>query len=124
MTAVSNPAAYRLTGPELPSDPGEFYAWQDRAACRSGKVAELFFAADYEPAAAKAERQDRAVMVCSACPVRQACLEHAMTFPEPAGVWGGLTEDQRNGDRRKARRAQDKSRAAARRAQQDSGVAA
>lgn len=123
MTAVSNPDTYRLTVRDLPADPGEFYAWQDRAACRGGKAAELFFAADYEPLAAKLRRQDAAVQICTACPVRQACLDHALSFPEPVGVWGGLTEDQRNTDRRRAKREQDKARWA-RRQEQRGEVAA
>ena len=39
-----------------------------------------------------------ATKVClTACPapVRSACLRHAMTAPEPWGVWGGLTPAQR-----------------------------
>lgn len=32
--------------------------------------------------------------VCAACPVRQACLEYALTWGEQ-GVWGGMTEDER-----------------------------
>lgn len=110
MAAVSNPDTYRLSVPALPADPGEFYAWQDRAACRGGKAAELFFAADYEPLAAKARREAAAVQICTACPARQACLDHALSFPERVGVWGGLTEDQRDEGRRKAKRAADKAR--------------
>lgn len=117
MTAVSNPDTYRLAVHNLPTEVGEFYAWQDRAACRGGKVAELFFAADYEPAAAKMRRQDAAVQICTACPVRQACLDHALSFPEPVGVWGGLTEDQRNAGRRKAKRERGKARWARRQEQ-------
>lgn len=124
MTAVSNPDTYRLSVRDLPTDPGEFYAWQDRAVCRGGAGAELFFAADYEQAAAKARREDAAVQICTACPVRQACLDHALSFPEPAGVWGGLTEDERNTDRRRAKRAQDKARWARRQTQQDGQAAA
>ena len=29
------------------------------------------------------------------CPVRQQCAEHALRVHEPYGVWGGLTEDDR-----------------------------
>lgn len=124
MTAVSNPDTYRLAVRNLPAEAGEFYAWQNLAACRGGKVAELFFAADYEQGAAKARREAAAVQICAACPVRQACLDHALSFPEPAGVWGGLTEDKRNTDRRRAKRAQDKARWARRQTQQDGQAAA
>lgn len=125
MPAVSNPDTYRRNVPDLPADPGEFYAWQNHAACRGGRVAELFFAADYEAAASKARRETAAKKICNnACPVRQQCLDHALSFPERVGVWGGLTEDERNADARKAKRAQDKARWARRQAQQDSEVAA
>jgi len=48
---------------------------------------ELFFSdADSEIAAAKS--------LCSACPMRTACLEGALSRSEPCGVWGGeLFED-------------------------------
>lgn len=124
MTAAANPNTYRLTVPDLPSDPGEFYAWQDRAACRGGAVAKLFFAPDSERICERQERETSAKQVCGACPVRQQCLDHALSFPERVGVWGGLTEDERNADARKAKRAQDKARWARRQAQQDSEVAA
>lgn len=28
--------------------------------------------------------------VCKACPVRLACLEHALAVREPDGMWGGI----------------------------------
>lgn len=47
--------------------------------------------------------------VCNTqCAVREECLEHAMSFPEPAGVWGGFGAqdryDLRKNYRRRARR--------------------
>jgi WhiB family redox-sensing transcriptional regulator len=38
--------------------------------------------------------------VCRACPVIEACREHALTAPEPYGVWGGLSERERQALRR------------------------
>ncbi len=29
------------------------------------------------------------------CPVRAQCAAHALAVREPYGVWGGLTEDER-----------------------------
>jgi WhiB family redox-sensing transcriptional regulator len=29
------------------------------------------------------------------CPVRAECATHALAVREPYGVWGGLTEDER-----------------------------
>lgn len=36
-----------------------------------------------------------AVAVCSVCPVREPCLEFAITHGEHHGVWGGQTERER-----------------------------
>jgi len=63
--------------------------WRKRAACRGIDV-EIFYPdsdddADAEPAKA----------VCEMCPVRQACLEHALANREREGVWGGATERER-----------------------------
>lgn len=33
--------------------------------------------------------------ICGRCPLRTACITHALTTPEPHGVWGGLTARQR-----------------------------
>ena len=42
--------------------------------------------------------------VCAACPVREACLEHALGFREKEGVWGGATERERRRIIRQRRR--------------------
>jgi WhiB family transcriptional regulator, redox-sensing transcriptional regulator len=33
--------------------------------------------------------------ICAICPVREACLEHAIIAREKQGVWGGLSERER-----------------------------
>ncbi len=43
-----------------------------------------------------------ALRICEACPVRTACLEHALATPEEIGLWGGIPEKQRH--RMRARR--------------------
>jgi WhiB family transcriptional regulator, redox-sensing transcriptional regulator len=63
--------------------------WRKRAACRGIDV-EIFYPAtdeDIDTGAAKA--------VCGVCPVRQACLEHALAHREREGIWGGATERER-----------------------------
>ncbi|MDA8312001.1 MAG: WhiB family transcriptional regulator [Actinomycetota bacterium] len=62
--------------------------WRKRAACRGIDV-EIFFpeTEDADVEAAKA--------VCETCPVREACLEHALAHREREGVWGGTTERER-----------------------------
>jgi WhiB family transcriptional regulator, redox-sensing transcriptional regulator len=36
-----------------------------------------------------------AVRVCSGCPVREICAAYAIENEIPYGVWGGLTEQER-----------------------------
>jgi WhiB family redox-sensing transcriptional regulator len=61
--------------------------WHQQAACR-GLDPQMFYPeVDEEADAAKA--------VCEVCPVRQACLEHALAKREKEGVWGGATERER-----------------------------
>jgi hypothetical protein len=40
---------------------------------------------------------------CGECPVRQQCLEYALTVNEQYGVWGGLTAKERQALRAKGR---------------------
>lgn len=37
-----------------------------------------------------------AIRVCKECPIREACLQHALSVPEVYGVWGGLGQVERN----------------------------
>lgn len=37
----------------------------------------------------------RAKRVCAECPVRAACLDHALTYNEQHGIWGGKTPRER-----------------------------
>jgi WhiB family redox-sensing transcriptional regulator len=64
-------------------------AWRKRAACR-GLDAEIF----YPPSEEEVDAAE-AKAVCAVCPVRQACLEHALAHREREGVWGGCTERER-----------------------------
>ncbi|ANH49903.1 transcriptional regulator WhiB-like [Propionibacterium phage PFR2] len=62
-------------------------AWVSDAAC-SPEDAEDWQAPDASP------QSERALRVCRGCPVRLQCLAAAMERPE-AGIWGGLTESDR-----------------------------
>jgi hypothetical protein len=42
-----------------------------------------------------ASRPGPARQVCARCPVRQPCLEYALSNRIASGVWGGLTERER-----------------------------
>ncbi|MFZ3595114.1 WhiB family transcriptional regulator [Streptomyces sp. BH104] len=48
--------------------------------------------------------------VCEPCPVKRACLAHALTFREDYGVWGGLDENERAEMIRQARLAAERRR--------------
>ena len=61
--------------------------WRKRAACR-GIDPDVFYPVSDEDA-------EEAKGICSGCPVRQACLEHALVHREREGVWGGATERER-----------------------------
>ena len=72
--------------------------WREFAACRE-EDPELFFPIGTGPAAdAQAER---AKAVCRRCPVLEQCLTYALSSGQDAGIWGGLTEDERRALRRR-----------------------
>jgi WhiB family transcriptional regulator, redox-sensing transcriptional regulator len=76
--------------------------WRSSGACRSADP-DLFF-----PISGKgpAERQiARAKMICAGCPVREKCLEFALSHDQTYGIWGGTTAEDRQRDRRRRRRA-------------------
>ena len=50
------------------------------------------------------ESAEIAKAVCEGCQVRISCLEHALSFREKAGVWGGATERDRRRMIRQRRR--------------------
>ena len=71
--------------------------WRAEGACRTEDPA-LFFAPDAdhpEPDDARDAREAAAKAVCARCPVIDACAAHALAVREPYGVWGGMTEDER-----------------------------
>jgi WhiB family redox-sensing transcriptional regulator len=71
--------------------------WQNDAACKDAD-AEMFFSND------EADRE-AALALCSACPVRMECLEHAIATRESYGIWGGTDEHERKRLIRRRRRA-------------------
>jgi WhiB family transcriptional regulator, redox-sensing transcriptional regulator len=81
---------------------GDGENWRSSGACRSADP-DLFF-----PISGKGpgDRQvARAKMICARCPVRQECLEFAMSHDQTYGIWGGTTVEDRQRDRRRRRRA-------------------
>ncbi len=75
--------------------------WRSQAACVD-EDPELFFPVGTTgPAIEQAEEAKR---VCARCEVREPCLEFAIATNQDAGVWGGLTEDERRSLRRARQR--------------------
>jgi WhiB family redox-sensing transcriptional regulator len=69
--------------------------WRDHAACRDADP-ELFFP-DGDIRSARAQ-VNTAKPICRHCPVRATCLRWALATGQQAGIWGGLTEDERRRD--------------------------
>ena len=68
--------------------PARFTArWRELAACR-GIDLDVFFPG-------RGESAGPARQVCAQCPVRQPCLDYAITNRIVYGIWGGLTERER-----------------------------
>ena len=85
--------------------PARFAArWRELAACR-GTDLEVFFPG-------RGETAGPARRVCARCPVREPCLDYAITNRIVHGVWGGLTERERRALRsgwvRSSRRERDR----------------
>jgi WhiB family redox-sensing transcriptional regulator len=70
-------------------------AWQAQALCAQ-TGADFFFP---EPGSSVREAQ----RICGMCEMRSACLEYALTHDERFGVWGGLSEKERQNLRRATR---------------------
>jgi WhiB family redox-sensing transcriptional regulator len=61
--------------------------WRYRAACR-GTDLNVFFPG-------RSESAEPARQICAGCPVRQPCLDYALSHGITRGIWGGLTERDR-----------------------------
>jgi WhiB family redox-sensing transcriptional regulator len=79
----------------LPVPLAQNWDWQLHAACR-GMDSAVFFHPEKERGSAKAHRELRAKEVCGRCPVIEPCRRHALAVQEPYGVWGGLSEEERD----------------------------
>lgn len=71
--------------------------WSHLAACLT-EDPELFFPVGTTGAAF--DQLQKAKAVCRRCPVQQQCLQWALEHNQDAGVWGGLSEDERRNIRR------------------------
>lgn len=71
----------------------DVWDWQFYGLCRT-RGGEAFFHPERERGAGRRAREAYAVSLCRQCPVMQQCREHAISFPETYGVWGGMTETE------------------------------
>jgi len=78
----------------LPGPNADIWDWQLLGSCR-GADPNIFFHPEGERGPAREARERAAKEICSSCPVRVTCAEHAIAVREPYGVWGGLSEDER-----------------------------
>jgi WhiB family redox-sensing transcriptional regulator len=75
--------------------------WRHRALCRD-EDPELFFPiGNTDPALIQAEEAKK---VCHRCPVIESCLQWALESGQDAGVWGGMSEDERRALKRRGAR--------------------
>ncbi|MEE1838123.1 WhiB family transcriptional regulator [Streptomyces sp. SP17KL33] len=77
--------------------------WRHRAACRN-ETSDLFFPVGNTGPAL--EQIENAKAVCRTCPVLAQCLAFALETGQDAGVWGGMSEDERRSLRRRIARRQ------------------
>lgn len=79
---------------KLPGPNADFWDWQLHSACR-GLDSDIFYHPDGERGMARERRVLNAKAICAACPVLTQCRDHALKSREPFGVWGGLSEEER-----------------------------
>ena len=77
---------------QVPSD--ATWEWQEHGACREADTA-LFFHPQNERGLSRVRRDRAAKSVGGRCDVRLECADYAIRAREPYGVWGGLTEEER-----------------------------
>jgi WhiB family transcriptional regulator, redox-sensing transcriptional regulator len=81
------------TGPGRPLNPGvapmRERTWRDRAACRRRGVDPEVFFPEKGGSARPAKR------ICRQCPVRADCLAYAIATRQQFGIWGGLSQRER-----------------------------
>ena len=82
--------------------------WRHRAICRD-EDPELFFPVVTTGPAL--DQVERAKEVCRRCDVVDQCLEWALETNQDAGVWGGMSEDERRALKRRNARTRARSNA-------------
>ena len=76
--------------------------WRHRALCRDEDPERFFPIGNSGPGLSQIEE---AKAVCRRCPVTDECLRRALASGQDAGVWGGMSEDERRALKRRGARA-------------------
>ena len=84
--------------------------WRNRSACLD-ESPELFFPIGNTGPAL--DQIEEAKAVCARCEVVEACLSWAVEGGQDAGVWGGLSEEERRATKRRNARVRASSRSSA-----------
>jgi WhiB family redox-sensing transcriptional regulator len=79
----------------LPGPIADLWDWQLDGSCRRENP-DVFFHPEHERGPSRRNRDREAKAVCLDCPVLQQCRKHALRAREAYGVWGGLTEHERD----------------------------
>ena len=90
--------------------------WSDRACARTDIAGQPLNEPDLWTSDSTGDQVDAAWICDHACPLRQACLAHALGgdgWWEPEGIWGGTTPAQRRAIRNQAVKDRARARAAA-----------
>lgn len=74
--------------------------WRHEAACRDIDPEIFFPVGTAGPALAQIKA---AQSICTSCTVQRDCLDWALETGQDAGIWGGVTEEERRELRRGAR---------------------
>ncbi|HVE64438.1 MAG TPA: WhiB family transcriptional regulator [Mycobacteriales bacterium] len=78
----------------LPGPTSDSWEWQLHGRCR-GLDSDLFFHPDGDRGPTRSAREQAAQAICADCPVIAECARQSLASREPYGVWGGLTESDR-----------------------------
>jgi len=78
----------------LPGPVADRWDWQLQGLCRELPT-EMFFHPEGERGPRRRNREMAAKAACNTCPVLAQCRAHALAVREPYGIWGGLSEEER-----------------------------
>ncbi len=67
--------------------------WRQKAECKEHHNPDIFFPIGTTGPAL--DQTEEAKAVCQVCPVKNDCLEWAITTHQDSGVWGGQSEEER-----------------------------